>query len=344
MAYRPLSDHSNEVPDEESARYDEPASRYDEPGLRYDERALPQGAAWLRRGEPVPRRPGQALPSNLTIDAGWRYTPGLLGALALAVLGLVVGVVPGTGTSVFGRTVAILDFLSFSFVAFLAALVALREAPTYLLAADGIRFPKQHWPTIPWRHVAGARIVSVGGQPHLAIDLIDADAADPGGGRVGQRVLQLNQRRGWGFLTIPETASPVDLDDLGAEVIRRAQAAGAGAGAEPLGKMHVGRRLLVAAELPEVAVLAHALLEVLLVAKPQAAGVPAAPAAVLLLVSGFLLRYRPKVGVPLAVALESAFIALALTLGHHVGMPSRVVAVLFPLCVLAIVGTQSAQR
>ncbi|HWD09590.1 MAG TPA: STM3941 family protein [Actinomycetota bacterium] len=303
--------------------------------------ALSQPANDPREQRPRRRLAPAPLP-DILIPGGWRYTPGLLGALALAVFGFVVAVSPGI--SWLGRIVGFLDFLSFGFVGLVAASVAIRDTPTYLLTADGIRFPKQHWPTVPWGEVAGARVVSVGGQPHLAVDLVDADGAHPGGGRVGQRVLQLNQRRGWGFLTIPESSSPIPLDDLAEEVDRRAGAAGAARGPDPVRTLSLGRRLLIAAELPEVAVLGHGLLELLLTAKHEAAGVPAAVAAVLLLAAAIVLRYRPKLGVPLAIALESALLALALTLGHHVGAPARLLTALFPLCVLAFVGTQSAQR
>jgi hypothetical protein len=289
-----------------------------------------------------------ALPDgDLLVPAGWRLSPGLLGALAMAAFGLAVAAVPGS--SGLARVLGVWLAASFAGVAGVALVVARRAPASYLLGGDGIHFPAQRWPSIPWEDVADARIVSVLGRRLLAVDLIDPEAIHPGSGHLGQRVLQLNQRRGRGFLSIPEEPCPWPLGVLEAELAARIAAARTGSPQRRTaagGRPRLRRRLLLAAELPEAAVLGHGALEFLMLLRGHPAGAagPTVALALVLVAAGLLVHYRPAIGVPVVVVLEAACVALALAAGAHVTAGSRMLTTLFPLCVLVAVISQSAQR
>jgi hypothetical protein len=96
----------------------------------------------------------------------------------------------------------------------------LRAGGVYVLSADGIRFPLNRWPMLPWSDVQGTRIVVRLRRRYLVVDTPTANAR-AAQMKSGSRATRQNLRNGLGLMPIPEHMARTSLEELQREIERR---------------------------------------------------------------------------------------------------------------------------
>jgi len=233
-----------------------------------------------------------------------------------------------------------------------AGLRMLRSGGVYVLGADGIRFPLNGWPVLPWSDIQGTRIVVRLRRRYLVVDTPTANL------RVqqmksGSRAARQNLRMGLGLMPIPEHMAPTSLEELQREIERRrtgSAAATTRASSEssdatilPTSAMRAptsGRSAWQGSPraLRNIAA-ANALLLILATLRHHHLQTPRALIAVIVaaLLIGALAVHLEAVlaGWVTIVAAETVLVVVDLTVGQ-VAVASRLLDLFFPFCVLFV--------
>ncbi|HEY5050138.1 MAG TPA: STM3941 family protein [Acidothermaceae bacterium] len=142
----------------------------------------------------------------------------LLVCAAFVVVGAALIAVPHA--SVGAKIAGALTIAVFGPLPLYAGLRMLRSGGVYVLGSDGIRFPLNGWPVLPWSDIQGTRIVVRRRRRYLVVDTPTANA------RVrqmksGSRAARQNLRIGLGLMPIPEQMAPTSLEELQRKIERR---------------------------------------------------------------------------------------------------------------------------
>lgn len=269
---------------------------------------------------------------ELRIGGGPRQQVALLGAVAFGVFGLALAAAPGI--DIVGRTIGVITAAFFGLFGVFALVRVRRSSSIYVLADDGIRFPKQRYSTVPWSRVQGVRIFWAFNQRFLGIDISDPEALAAERGSLAKRALRTNLRHGWGALAISERLAPGTLEELAAEINFR-RLGERRAPEVPKEPPPQRWRLLRALQTVPALVAGHGVLELTAVAGSNGTGqvVRRAVFGVLLMGGALLISRRPRIGVPLVVVTEAVLVLASLLIGHY-PVSLRILSLFYPVAVL----------
>jgi hypothetical protein len=157
-------------------------------------------------------------PHDVRIGGGRTAVTLLLVSAAFVVVGAALIAVPHA--SLVAKITGALSIALFGPLPFYGGLRMLRSGGVYVLAADGIRFPLNGWPVLPWSDIQGTRIVARHRRRYLVVETPTANT------RVrqmksGSRAARQNLRMGLGLMPINEQMAPTSLEDLQREIERR---------------------------------------------------------------------------------------------------------------------------
>ncbi|MFN2606321.1 MAG: STM3941 family protein [Acidimicrobiales bacterium] len=261
----------------------------------------------------------------------------MLGTLAFVVFGIALAVTPGVNAA--GRAVGILCCALFGSLGLLGLVGSRRSDTVYVIADDGIRFPRTGYPTVPWSRVEGLRIYWVVGQRFLAIDVTSAEELARHRGRLAQRALRSNLRRGRGAIAISERLAPGTLEELAMEINRRRLTQGDVAEPPTETPPSKARRLIGALGRPAALPALHGVVYLASLSGTQTTSqdVRRVAFAVALLAGAIFVARRPALGVPLVVGTEAVLVLLIMGLGHA-AISLRILSLFFPVLVLLGIG------
>lgn len=155
---------------------------------------------------------------DVRIGGGRTAVAFLTASAGFVVVGVALIAVPHP--SVGAKIAGALTIAFFGPLPLYAGLRTLRCGSVYVLGTDGIRFPLNGWPVLPWSDIQGTRIVVRLRRRYLVVDTPTANL------RVrqmksGSRAARQNLRMGLGLMPIPEHMAPTSLEELQREIERR---------------------------------------------------------------------------------------------------------------------------
>jgi hypothetical protein len=286
--------------------------------------------------------------ADIRIGGGRSAYLGLAACAAFVIFGIALTAAPHANVG--DKVVGVLAIALFGPLPLYGTVKLLRAGSLYVLASDGIRSPFHGWPLIPWADVQGTRIVTHRGRRYLAVDVRDA-ASRLRQIKSGSRAARRNVRTGLGFISIPEMLAPAGLEELQAEIQRRrvpdaTPSAAApritGTSILPMSGAGVGTPIREAPpgsarRLRNIAAI-HALLLVLALLAHRAARTPHVVVlgiAFALLLGALAAHFEALiVGLVTVLAAEALLVVVDLSVGHHIAFATRVLYLVFPLCVV----------
>jgi hypothetical protein len=287
---------------------------------------------------------------DIRIGGGRTAVTLLLGSAAFVVVGAALIFAPHASAG--AKIVGALTIAFFGPLPLYAGLRMLRSGGVYVLAADGIRFPLNRWPLLPWSDIQGTRIVVRRRRRYLVVDTPTANARLRQM-KSGSRAARQNLRMGLGLMPIPEHMAPTSLEELQREIERRrtgspaatTQAAPESSDATilPASAMRTSSSSRSAWQggpqaLRNVAA-ANALILVMATLRHHHVQTPRALVAVIvaaLLIGALALHLQAVLtGWVTIMAAELVLVVVDLTVGQ-VAVASRIIDLFFPFCVLFV--------
>ncbi|HEX3393968.1 MAG TPA: STM3941 family protein [Acidimicrobiales bacterium] len=276
-------------------------------------------------------------PHEVPVGGGRSQQAALLGTLAFVVFGIALAVAPGVNAV--RRAFGILSCAFFGFLGVLGVIGSRRSDTVYVIADDGICFPRAGYPTVPWSRIEGLHIYWVVGQRFLAIDVTSPEELALHRGCLARWALRSNLRRGWGAIAISERLAPGTLEELAMEINRHRLTTGDVADAPTETPPSKARRFMGALRRPAALPALQGVLYLTSVSGAQTTsqGVRRVAFAIALLGGAILVARRPALGVPLVVTTEAVLVLLIMSLGHS-AISVRILSLFFPVFVLLGIG------